>query len=84
MDGTSRFCFVVKLTSLTLDRAPLCEYLGKPIPSGPFPNGNAPPEFLGKAGKMMEERKRRALWRMALVGCAFVAGLAVVGVRMYN
>ncbi|KAH8889063.1 hypothetical protein GQ53DRAFT_843143 [Thozetella sp. PMI_491] len=63
---------------------PLCKYLGKPVPVEPFPFGNAPPEFLSKAGVMMGERRRRATTRLTLLSGVVVAGLAAASYYVYN
>ncbi|CAK3755802.1 Hypothetical predicted protein [Lecanosticta acicola] len=53
--------------------APLCEFLGKEIPSGEFPNGNVPANFFEKVMEEKEERWRQARRNMVLFGTVVVA-----------
>ena len=58
-------------------REPLCRFLGKQVPQEPFPNGNAPPEFMISMGRMMEERTKRGNRKLAAV-ISLVVGLLAI------
>lgn len=53
---------------------PLCEFLGKPVPDEPFPNGNPTTEWAQRVGATLMEYNQRAVRNMAITG-ALVVGL---------
>lgn len=57
--------------------APLCEFLGKPVPSDvAFPNGNPTTEFQRRVGVIMQEYNRRALRNMVISGAVLFVSVA--------
>lgn len=56
--------------------APLCTFLGKPVPDTEFPSGNAPKEMLERTGKILDDMKRTALRGMIVTGAVLVGGLS--------
>lgn len=57
---------------------PLCEFLGKPVPDVPFPNGNAPAELQKRAGDARVREVRAAKRNFAVFVAVVVAVLAVL------
>ncbi|KAK4888664.1 hypothetical protein LTR27_012450 [Elasticomyces elasticus] len=61
--------------------APLCKFLGKPVPDSPFPNINAAGNFEKRRGNLHMARSRRA-WRR-MVGAGILATLGA-GLAWYQ
>jgi type IV secretory pathway TrbF-like protein len=58
---------------------PLCEFLGKDVPTEAFPQGNPTTEWVERVGATMQEHNRRAVRNMLVFFAMLIACVSWVG-----